>query len=283
MHDIVIAQLTDFHIGPESDPICSGNMDRLQACIDRIKEMRRVPDLLLLTGDLTEYGDDESLERALDCVSQLNIPSRIAFGNHDVMKRTALSLRRELQLSDAWAGSSGKVSLRVVTADTGKTGHHGGVFDEADVAKLSEALCEHPNDMTLLAIHHPPCPIGIDWMDPRRGELWVERIEQLIKSSPQIAGVVCGHVHVSAHTMISGARVSVCPAVAPQSRVELAQVDENRPDGRTLIERSPPGFALHQFLEDKWTTLPIYVGEAASLVRFDPKNTGIVEIIRERR
>ena len=279
MHDLVVAQLTDIHIGPETDPICAGNMERLKACINRIMQMKRKPDLLLLTGDLTEYGDDESLGLVLDNTRKLGIPIRVALGNHDVMGKSAAALRQKWRLPIDWfSQTESSHSLRVVVADTGMTGLHGGAFSDKDVETLLEQLANHPDVPTLLAVHHPPCRIGIDWMDPKSHEPWLSRLENTIQSSPQLIGIVCGHVHVSAHTVVSGIRVSVSPAVAPQSRVELALIEPDNPDGRILIERSPPGFSLHHFVHGNWTTLPVYVDNAAPVFRFERKNAGAMHL-----
>lgn len=59
----LIAQITDCHIGfdradPEED-----NVQRLRAVLARLRDGRNRPDLVLLTGDLTGYGEPENYKR----------------------------------------------------------------------------------------------------------------------------------------------------------------------------------------------------------------------------
>lgn len=283
MDDIVIAQLTDLHIGPASDPICAQNADRLDICLNRISQMRRQPDLILLTGDLTEHGDDESFRYVLNRVKQIKIPVRVALGNHDVKLKSAASIRHEYFLSQDWTSDEdSQNSLRVILADTCETGVHGGVFSEERAFDLAMILSAKTDTPTLLAIHHPPCPIGIDWMDPLMAEPWANRLKEVIQGAPQIIGIICGHVHVSAHTEFAGVRLGVAPAVAPQSHVELATIDANTPDGRPLIVNSQPAFALHHFVDGAWTSLTVYADDAAPLVCYEGEHAGIVKLTQER-
>lgn len=282
MNDIVIAQLTDLHIAPEKDPIFHRNFTRFEACLNRISQMRRQPDLLLLTGDLTEHGDNESLELLLEHMRQSGFAFRIALGNHDVKQTNAQSIRRKYSFPHDWVASiSGKPSLRILTADSCKMGQHGGAFDDDDAQMISDLLNAEPEIDTLLAIHHPPRKIGIDWMDSDGDMEWAEHLKRIVKQNPQIIGIVCGHIHTSAHTLFANIRLCVTPAVAARSNVEFAPINANVPDGRPLIEDSPPGFALHRFFEGNWTSIIVYADNAPPLVRFEGTHKGLVRLTKE--
>jgi len=282
MNDIVIAQLTDLHIAPESDPVFHINFARFEACLDRLSQMRRQPDLLLLTGDLTEHGDDESLKFLLERVRRSGFTFRVALGNHDVTQNNAQAIRDKYSLPYDWtAAVDGDTVLRVLTADSCKMGKHGGAFDENDARRIDSLLKADPQTDTLLAIHHPPCKIGIDWMDPVGDMEWAKYIERIVKQNSQIIGIVSGHVHTSAHTTFANVRLCVTPAVAARSNVELAPVNANMPDGRPLIEDSPPGFGLHRYFEGHWTSHMVYADKAQPLVSFEGAHQGLVRLTQE--
>ena len=58
---VLIAQMTDIHIGFE--PQAEGeelNLTRFRATLDRVIDGPNRPDMLVLSGDITDHGDAES-------------------------------------------------------------------------------------------------------------------------------------------------------------------------------------------------------------------------------
>ena len=55
---ILVAQVTDLHIGFDRDNPHELNVGRLNLVIDQLNAMRPKPSLLLVTGDLVERPDD---------------------------------------------------------------------------------------------------------------------------------------------------------------------------------------------------------------------------------
>ena len=51
---------------------------------------------------------------------------------------------------------------------------------------LARTLDEMPDTPTVLALHHPPVPSGIVWMDEPPGAPWLARLEDVIKGRRQI-------------------------------------------------------------------------------------------------
>ena len=60
---MLIAQVTDIHLGFEPGNPAEFNRKRLDQVLKQLKEMNPKPDLLLATGDLTEFGDSDSYRR----------------------------------------------------------------------------------------------------------------------------------------------------------------------------------------------------------------------------
>ena len=60
---ILVAQITDLHIGFDRGNLHELNVRRLNLVIDQLNDMQPRPSLLLVTGDLVENGDDTDAYR----------------------------------------------------------------------------------------------------------------------------------------------------------------------------------------------------------------------------
>jgi hypothetical protein len=81
---MLIAQITDLHIGFDRGNSHELNVRRLNMVIDELNEMSPRPELLLVTGDLVENGDDvDAYQHAHALVGRWQGPKIWAVGNHD--------------------------------------------------------------------------------------------------------------------------------------------------------------------------------------------------------
>jgi 3',5'-cyclic AMP phosphodiesterase CpdA len=244
---VLIAQITDVHIGFEPGNPDEPNMQRLQAVIRRLVEGPNRPDLLLMTGDLTESGDAESYARLAEAVRPCPFPVLAMTGNHDARE----ALRAAFPDTPAQDGfvhyALDLPGLRVVALDTLEPGRHGGAFCEARAAWLRETLAADPATPTVIAMHHPPFESGIAWLDSLETEPWIGRFAQAVTGFPQVKAIVAGHLHRTIHTVWNGLAVTVCPSTAPPVGLDLRPVDADTPDGRILITDEPPAYALHRW------------------------------------
>ena len=80
---MLIAQITDIHIGFDKGNPDEHNMLRLRAVLDHLVNGPNRPDLLLLSGDLTEAGDPADYARLAAAVSICPFPVWPMTGNHD--------------------------------------------------------------------------------------------------------------------------------------------------------------------------------------------------------
>ena len=252
---LLIAQLTDLHVGAEDDPSSAGNFARFAECLAAIGSAIRRPDLVLLTGDIAEKGDEASYARVFSAMEALGVRWAATLGNHD---DPAAFRAAAAQSETAFFKPGGVVeagSWRIVLADTRREGRTGGYFDEARARLLDEMLAACPEVPTLLAIHHPPVAVGIDWIDPEPEAAWIGCLRKVLLRHRQVHQIICGHVHVPVMTQFGGIPLSIAPATAAQSWPELAPYDPAAPDGRTMMVEGVPGFALHRLGERAVTTL----------------------------
>ena len=81
---MLIAQITDLHIGFDRNNPHELNVRRLNMVIDELNERTPRPDLLLVTGDLVENGHDARAYRHMESlVKRWQGPLLWAVGNHD--------------------------------------------------------------------------------------------------------------------------------------------------------------------------------------------------------
>jgi hypothetical protein len=81
---LLIAQVTDIHLGFEPNNPAEFNRKRLDQVIKQLNAMTPRPDFLLATGDLTEFGDIASFRRLKNALSQIDFPVWPMVGNHDL-------------------------------------------------------------------------------------------------------------------------------------------------------------------------------------------------------
>ncbi len=280
---MLIAQITDIHIGFDRGNPDEANKRRLRKVLDRLANGPNRPDLLLMTGDLTESGDAESFARLADAVRDCPFPVWPMVGNHD--DRAALyAAFPDTPRDGGFVQYTVELDgLRLVLLDTLEPGRHGGSFCEARTAWLKAQLEAHPATPTIVVMHHPMVTLGIDWMDPDPAEPWIARLGGAIAGHGQIKAIICGHVHRAIFTQWQGLPVSVCPSVAPRVALNLAAIDPESPDGRPLITDEPPAFALHRWDGQKLVTHIEAVGNLDTLASFDTRLQPMIRGIMAER
>lgn len=247
---VLIAQMTDIHVGfAPGDKPEELNLTRFRATLKRLLEGPNRPDLLVLSGDITDRGDAESFAKTADLLREVPFPIMPMVGNHD--SRPGL-LGAFPQVTPADGGFlhyvvEARLGLRIICLDTLEDGRHGGAFCEARARWLADRLGEAPDQPTLIFMHHPPVIAGIDWMDPGPHEPWMERLREVLSGKAQVLAIHCGHLHRQINTRFAGIPLAVTPSVAPLVAMDLNPIDMHRPDDRELITTEPPTYALHRW------------------------------------
>ncbi len=243
---MLIAQITDIHLGFDRDDPGEPNRRRLDAVLEALVEMAPRPDLLLATGDLVEDGfDGISYGRLRDALVDLPFPVRFAIGNHD-SRSDFLRWFPEAETADGFVQYAIEEGpLRILVLDTLEEGRHGGAFCETRAAWLRARLDEEPERPTLIALHHPPIESGLSWMGENGDAPWIMRLWEVIAEVQNVVALIAGHLHRPIMTQWAGTALAVCPSTAPQVALDLLPIDPERPDGRPMIVADPPWFALH--------------------------------------
>ena len=245
---MLIAQMTDIHIGfaPDEKPE-ELNRIRFRATLQRLLEAPNKPDMLVLSGDLTDRGDRESFQKLAADLAEVPFPVWPMAGNHDT-RESLLEVFPQVRLDGGFLQYAIEGDgLRVLLLDTLELGRHAGAYCEARAAWLTAQLDAAPDTPTLIFMHHPPVVSGIEWMDPEPGEQWIQRLAAALQGRRQVVAIHCGHLHRPLATTFQGIPLSVTPSVAPLVAMDLRPMDPDRPDGRDLITTEPPTYALHRW------------------------------------
>ena len=275
---MLIAQMTDIHIGfdPDEKPE-EYNRVRFRATLARILEGPNRPDMLVLSGDITDNGDLDSFQKTAALLAECPFPVWPMVGNHDT-REALVQAFPQVRLDGGFLHYAlERDGMRLLLLDTLENGRHGGGFCEARAAWLTAQLDAAPDTPTVLFMHHPPVVSGIDWMDPVPDETWIRRFGAAVEGRAQIRAIHCGHLHRPLATTFRGIPLHVTPSVAPRVAMDLTPIDKHVPDGRDLITTEPPTYAIHRWdgaslvthyeRVSDWRVLAHYTGSLQAMIQ----------------
>ncbi|WP_017932361.1 phosphodiesterase [Robiginitomaculum antarcticum] len=278
---MLIAQITDLHIGFDGPGPGDENTKRFKDVLAWIGSLIKQPDMIFLTGDLVESGEVRDYKTLKAIASTLNVPVYMGMGNHD--RRAAyLSVFRDSPQENGFIQYAVEHDgLRFIMLDTLKEGRHGGGFCEGRANWMDKTLSEKPDMPTLIAMHHPPIETQIPWMTSDNDAPWVKRFRAVVDKHKNIIHIMSGHIHRPISQRFSHTSVSVSPATAPQVKFEIADMDLNTPDNRPLLVESRPGLCLHHWDGGHVTTHTVYAPEGKPIIRFDKDHAYIPKMTRD--
>jgi Icc protein len=274
---VLLAQITDIHLGFDPDNPAEFNRKRLDQIVAHLATGVNRPDVLLATGDLVDRGDVASYRRLKNALSLAPCPVLFAMGNHDA-REAFLEVFPETPVNDGFVQYAVDFpSRRLIVIDTLEEGRHGGAFCERRAAWLSAQLAEAPETPTVIIMHHPPVEVGIEWMNTHPEEPWVQRFAGAIAGHAQVEALLCGHLHRAISAPWKGVTVSICSSSAPQVSLDLRPIDPDRPDNRPMIVADAPAYALHRWTEAGFVSLFDTVGDQVMLAKYD---AGLQPLVR---
>jgi len=267
---VLIAQITDTHVGFEPEAGENEfNFVRFRNVLGHLLSQPVQPDILILSGDLTDGGQPECYKRIHDLVSDCAFPVHVIPGNHD-NREEMLKAFPDCPVVDGFAQFAIQLDdLRVLCLDSFEPGRHGGAFCETRAAWLTRELEAHPDTPTIIFMHHPPAVAGIEWMDPRPQEAWFQRFRETVRGHKQIISIQAGHLHRPIHSVVEGIPLSVTPAVAPAVALDLRPMDTEVADKRPIVAAEPPFYSLHLWKDGSLVSHFQPVGHWQTLARYE--------------
>lgn len=257
---MLIAQLTDLHVRPRGQPanrVAETNMF-VERAFRAVAAFAPRPDVILLTGDLTECGLATEYSQLVQIMRRClpPVPVFVIPGNHDRREQMRESLAHLPNVTADPVYVQYAVEdfpVRLVMLDTVVPGSGHGELRPEQLQWLDRTLAQVPNKPTMIAMHHPPFVCGIAHMDRIRLRDFAAFVE-IVARHPQVERIVCGHHHRVITTKVAQTIASISPSVAHQVEMSL---DPDDP-GAFIFE--PPAYQLHRWTpEDGIVSHTVYV------------------------
>ena len=236
---MLIAQISDTHIltSVSDEPAAKLRADCLRRCVADVNQQQ--PDAVIFTGDTVQHGQPAEYLRLRELLAALNAPLYVVPGNRDNKYEM-----RAVFSDHAYLPKSGDFlqyvieehAVRLVGIDSTSHGERKGVFCAARQAWLEEVLSGQPEQPTLLFIHHPPFDIDDHYVGGYRRPEQAAALGAIVSGHPQVAGLVCGHVHWLIEREWAGTQARIMPSIAVDLRKGIDETEA----------REQPIYLLHQ-------------------------------------
>ncbi|APB34363.1 metallophosphoesterase [Gloeomargarita lithophora Alchichica-D10] len=212
-----VVQITDTHLFADPHQALLGcpTWATLTKVLTQVQ--RYQPDVLLLTGDLSQDETPASYQHLVDLLQPLPCPIYWTGGNHDCRDTLAQVLTAGgVRPEKTWHQGG----WQFILLNSAVPGAVGGQLAATEINHLEHNL-RQGHQPTLVALHHPLLPVGSPWLDDS-SVANPERLWQVLDSHPQIKLVLCGHVHQERQWQRRGVTYysspSTCIQFAPQAQ-----------------------------------------------------------------
>lgn len=229
-----LIQLTDTHLFADPDTVLHGANPRhsLERVLEDLAATAATARGLLVTGDLVHDESEAGYRWLARRLHRLGLPVYWLAGNHDdpaLMERLWGEDFQRPRRADV-----GPWSLLLLASQRhGEVGGRLGAAQRDEVAAMLAAL--DPQRPCLIAVHHPPLPVGSPWMDAI-GLADGPELMGLLRDFPMVKAVVCGHIHQTLEGRAGHVNVYGTPSTWVQFRpnTETPVIDDRPPAYRVL-------------------------------------------------
>jgi len=266
-----LLQLSDPHLVADPAGFCRGRQPlpqlrhALAAALTQLAREDLMPERLLLTGDLCQDETWGGYVRLRELLAGPGLspsspplpPAALLPGNHDQPLRLRAALGRHAALAPARltlpGAQAGAGEWRLLLLDSHCPGRVDGRLGPRQWSWLERELAAAERDgaCLLLAVHHPPAPIG----DPLLDTIALEEgpaLLALLAERPWVRGLVFGHVHQYWRGWLpgeTGRPLLGCPStLCPFAPSQPCPHDRAEDPGGLLLELGAAGEIRHRLL-----------------------------------
>ncbi len=268
---VTFIQLTDLHVShPEAgdNALLVDTAAVLDSVIARIRAMQPQPAFVVVSGDLTNKGDELSYALVDDKLKSIGLPVFLALGNHDTREGFAAAGLGKKGASgapyfyDHYDPDLGEA--HIIVLDTLIPGKVGGTLDDGQFAFLAEALSRHADVPKIVVMHHPPAldekpQLGWESIDYAA----TEKLAAVLKGH-NVAAILSGHIHLNRVCHWNG-----IPVIIPTGHHNT--VDPLHTEGLRLLEAA--GFAICTLRPTGLTATMVAVPAGGRELRVIPTDT----------
>ena len=269
---MLVAHITDPHLGLDTRalPGHPGPAQALRNALRHVGSFNPAPDVVLLTGDLTESGAEADFRTLREVLDEMLPPPQsggprvlAVLGNHDE-RGAAQAVLSHLLGPAAHTDADGSAEtasnapspappagltslhtehggLHFIGLDTVAPGYPHGELGDAQLDWLAATLAHCTGQPVMIFMHHPPLTSGMAAMDAcglLRGR---ERLAELVRAHGGVQLIAAGHMHRGIVGALGGAPVVVAPSCSHQLALDL------RPQGGLAVQMEPPQVGLYRW------------------------------------
>lgn len=255
-----IIQISDTHIVPEGQ-LAYNQVDTANALEQVVETINRLlpaigpVDGVVVTGDLTDYGQAEDYSRFKALMAHLEVPYRVLPGNHDNR-----SVMRKAFSDKSWMPENGPIQWQlplddftVIGLDSHVPGAAHGSLGKQGLSFLQATLDQARHKPILLGFHHPPTLTGLHPMD-QQNLLDHCDLSSVIENYEGPLQTICGHVHRATTCLFAGKICQTAPGTSHAVTLDL------RKDAPNSLTKEPGGFLLHEWRNKGFLSHYIPVG-----------------------
>jgi len=234
-----ILQISDLHIleRPEQNLQGMNTAYYFQAVLRQAFAELDAVDLLLLTGDLTQYGSLQGYQFILDVLQAYQVPAVCLPGNHDhypymqqVFATQWVGCQKH-RLFDKW---------QLICLNSQIPGEDHGTLDADELQFLEACLQTHPDHYALIAVHHPCFKTQSAWLDTMIINNSHD-LQAIVSRHPHVRAITCGHIHQQADVQQWGIQLLGAPSTCFQFK----------PDSQLFaLDNTMPGYRLIRLYAD---------------------------------
>lgn len=228
-----VVQVTDTHLFGDVGGKLLGmpTFDSMHAVIDRLRDFNFDSHTMLVTGDLSQDGSEQSYRHLHEALSSFDQPVFWLAGNHDDPSNLAKVGGESEHLHKVIRSKH----WQIIMLNSQVEGAVFGQLSADELAFLDKTLGEAPQLHTLIGLHHHPIPMNSEWMD-NIGLKNRHEFLQVLSRHDNAKGVIWGHVHQSCDGLVNGVRLMSTPSTCVQFEPKTSDfsIDDVAPGFRWL-------------------------------------------------
>jgi len=234
VQQIRLVQITDPHLYKNDDGKLLGltTAESFTAVVDDVRILPQRPDLMLVTGDISQDGSAESYQRLCQGIADLPYPAFWIPGNHDELQLMTHHLRGPNMHADKRMVIG---QWQIVLLNSAVPHRVYGKLQQDQLDLLQAAISEYPQHHLLVVLHHQPVKIDCFWLDTI-GLNNADALFAVLNQHQGAKAVLWGHIHQAFDQVQNGVRLMATPSTCVQFKPHSNefQADSESPGYRTL-------------------------------------------------
>jgi 3',5'-cyclic-AMP phosphodiesterase len=258
---MLIAHLSDTHF--QLGPLGAAPAAGLNLALGRLLTLEPRPDCVVITGDLADTGNPLEYADLHALLERCPVPVHLTTGNHDVPAAMVAEFGGTRYLA---GGESAHYAVEypqvtIIVADSNIPASPAGRLGPDQLSWIDSVLAARPAVPAFIALHHPPLPLGMPFLDGMRLEDGAE-LGAVVAKHPHVSRVLAGHVHRVVSAPFAGSLVTTAPSTYRQAALRL---HDGAPPGYL---NEPTGMLVHLLSGTHCVTHTVSASHAGATLAF---------------